>query len=579
MATEPAARSRPLPAELVAVLDEPGGGEVAILVRGPGSLVVDQVRQACPDRSVQVFQATTDKSALHAQLSAHGRYRALVVDLDNVPTRASMFRDVFLHLEPDGMLWFPTLREAGDDPDRRPRDRQLMPYLTKLIGARGLRAEGVDWRRRDEIAMSEAVGRLVIDEDSTLVTNRIASFAKMREHEMNAVLALRPDLGTVLEVRPALEFGSRATIRHNYIPYERHHEVFSVPPMSLRAYTDARCRSGGVAVSANLILPETFRHNQQARLRQLRAPNRSHYFADLTPRPPSGRLSGSYLYLDSEYPGHFGHFLSEVVSRLWGWGPAKSRYPDLKALISLPAGRAEPPSYIREIFAAAGIRPEDLVAFPADDSVIVERLIGVTPMFSMPDYVHPDIADVWSTLREHLPRTGGTSQPDRIFVRRPDESIRTCHNEAAVVARFEAAGFVAVRPETMPLGDQAAMFAEATVIAGFAGSAMLNLLYCPTPKRVILVGPESYTSNNEYLIASVLGHEIDQIGSRPDLAHPPGQWSVDAFYSNYSFDFDREGLLLDEVLAGLPRRRLTDRWKARAARPRLASKLPRRPTS
>ena len=43
------------------------------------------------------------------------------------------------------------------------------------------------------------------------------------------------------------------------------------------------------------------------------------------------------------------------------------------------------------------------------------------------------------------------------------------------------------------------------MIAGFAGSALVNLLYCDAGKRVIVVGPSSYTSSNDYMIGSILG--------------------------------------------------------------------------
>lgn len=555
MVAEPAASGRPLPAALVAALARPGGGGTALLTDDRPGGVEDQVRAANGDRPLRVLPAAA-ASVLHAELAAFGRYRAIVVETANDKHRAGFFRNVFLHLEPGGVVWFTTLRETGTPPGQRAADPHLTPYLATLVAARGLDPDGVDWRRRDEIGMARAVGAVLIDEDELVVTDRDACFAKLREDEANRVLALRPDLGTVLAEQPALSFASRATIRHNATPYEPHHEVFAVPAMSLRSYDDVVARPGGVVVSGARIWPESYRHNQQGRLRQLQAPNRSHFFADLpdlgAPRP----LPGSYFYLDSEYPGHFGHFVSEIVSRLWGWAPAKQSDPSLRALVSLPAGRSQLPGFCREIFAAAGIDPADVATFAADETVRPERLVGATPMLSMPDYVHPDLAGVWSTLREHLPRSPDLRVPDRIFIRRPEESIRVCHNEAEVVARFEAAGFVPVRPETLPLGDQAALFAEADVIAGFAGSAMLGLIYAPEPKRVILVGPESYTSNNEYLIASVLGHEIDHLGSRPEIAHPPGQWSREAFYSDYSFDPAREGVLLDEILAGLPRRRL-----------------------
>ena len=37
-------------------------------------------------------------------------------------------------------------------------------------------------------------------------------------------------------------------------------------------------------------------------------------------------------YLDNAYYDHFGHLMTEVLSKLWGWDRAKEEFPDLKAI-------------------------------------------------------------------------------------------------------------------------------------------------------------------------------------------------------------------------------------------------------
>jgi hypothetical protein len=36
------------------------------------------------------------------------------------------------------------------------------------------------------------------------------------------------------------------------------------------------------------------------------------------------KLSGQYYYLDGEYPKHFGHFMTEIIPRLYAWDAAAS---------------------------------------------------------------------------------------------------------------------------------------------------------------------------------------------------------------------------------------------------------------
>jgi hypothetical protein len=68
---------------------------------------------------------------------------------------------------------------------------------------------------------------------------------------------------------------------------------------------------------------------------------------------------------------------------------------------------------------------------------------------------------------------------------------------------------------------------------------------------VIVVGHAGYTPVNEYLMASVLGHRLDLVVSRPDVTRPEKGNTREAYHSDYAFDADREGRFLREVLTEL----------------------------
>jgi len=101
------------------------------------------------------------------------------------------------------------------------------------------------------------------------------------------------------------------------------------------------------------------------------------------------------------------------------------------------------------------------------------------------------------------------------------------------------AGFEIDFPEEMILADQIAMFRGADIVAGYAGSALFTLMFCRSPKQVIIVAPESYTATNEYLIGAVRGHSYDVFWSRPDS---------EAFRSSFTFDLECEGRMLKDHL-------------------------------
>ena len=95
------------------------------------------------------------------------------------------------------------------------------------------------------------------------------------------------------------------------------------------------------------------------------------------------------------------------------------------------------------------------------------------------------------------------------------------------------------------------MFRSAEVIAGFAGSAMFNLCLSGSPKSAIVISSESYTAQNEYMVSAVVGHDLDIAWCRAEIPMPEGRWQAKAFHSPFTFDFEREGRFVDELLRAL----------------------------
>jgi capsular polysaccharide biosynthesis protein len=265
---------------------------------------------------------------------------------------------------------------------------------------------------------------------------------------------------------------------------------------------------------------------------------------------PQETIEGAFYLLDSENSGHFGHLMTEVISRLWGWERAKQVNPDLKVIFRVRYVNERNPELEQAVFAAYGIRPDDIVW--VDHPVYLQTAYGATPMFhnATPHYVHPQIRAVWRRLREGLDRSG-SPRFDRVFLSRRDTlGNRRCLNRAEVEQRFAAEGFEIVYPEDYPMRHQAGMLEHARVVAGFGGSAMFNTLFAEHLEKMIVLNQEGYTARNEHLIALALGVDIHYLWSVPQVQHPEGGWSQEAYKSNWMFDFRRLGTALDELLAG-----------------------------
>jgi capsular polysaccharide biosynthesis protein len=183
--------------------------------------------------------------------------------------------------------------------------------------------------------------------------------------------------------------------------------------------------------------------------------------------------------------------------------------------------------------------------------VRVHRLLSASPMFSMPAYVHPRITDTWDLIGESLrSQAPERDYPRRIFCSRKHDK-RPCRNRDEVEALFVDQGFEVLFAEDYPLPEQAQLFHRADVVAGYAGSALFNVMFSDRRKHIIAVGSASYRASNEYMIAAVRGHKLDLVTCEPEIAQPATGFSKKAFESPYTCDMEREGAWLREILAAL----------------------------
>jgi capsular polysaccharide biosynthesis protein len=310
-----------------------------------------------------------------------------------------------------------------------------------------------------------------------------------------------------------------------------------------------------VVTAGSIILPETYRHGARSRLRNRYVTELSPDFADATQpawfveQPDDGTietLPGAYFHLDNEVRGHFGHMLTEVVSRLWAWEQAREADRSTRAIMHFNKRRGLAGWEI-DLLGAAGIPADDIVF--TRRPVRVERLVSATPMLSNPDYIHPGIAEVWRRIGDTLAsRSTADDTPKRIFIGRRIRK-RACRNATEVERYFESLGFTVVFPEDHPLPDQVRMFRQAELTAGFIGSGMFTLMFTPEPKTAILVASESYTGRNEVMMAGVLGHDLDIAWCRSEAEWVGDRFAAGGYQAGFTFDFDREGRSVREWVA------------------------------
>lgn len=529
---------------IVRLVDDVDTPVIAVVGGSRAEQIVERLRDRIPHAEIHAFAAKTSREHLHPALAAHGRFD-LVLDVTSGGKRSQrLFRAGLLHLRAGGTLVHVNHPVDGSDQGTG-NDSTYWPFLVRLLGVRGTKeTRGV---RKDDRALAAALRRVEIGPRHLMVTHNRAALALLRDERINEVARLRND-GSIRLVahHPPLRFESKARLPSDHVRDPAREPVtYDVPALSVREYREVVCRAGQVAVMGNLVLPESFRHHRYPRLRNRGLVPITPWFAADVPAPTTG-LEGSYLYLDGELRHHFGHVTSEQVARLWAWPAAKAADPGLRLLVSRERFREERPEWEYQLFEAAGVAREDVVSFV--EPVLVERMLGVTPMFSMPSYVHPDIAETWDRIGDSLEsRATDRERPERLFITRAPGSVRWCHQTSEVEEIFQRRGFLILRPELLPLPDQIALIRGADVVAGFAGSGMFNLMFAATPKRTVLVRSLGYTAANEYMIASVRGHSIDAVRCRPDVA-PRRRYSKEVFTSGFSFDLDTHGREVAAIL-------------------------------
>lgn len=537
-----------VPRQVAELLAARLGVERALVAVHPGSPgLLDEIRRALP--AAEVVELPADPTDRHLTMSARDRVDA-VVDAGAPGGRADRFQDTFWHLRPGRPYVVPggakevgrkagalgaLLRDAGTAPDeplrRRARRRRHQDVLVAL--KRHVRHEVLG-------------DHLVLEHDLPDV------LAKIREEECDVFLG--GGAGSrhrVLEVVPAGEPPRPPVFREGPEPRDPPTDRPIVrAPLSLRDYRDVVVAPLQLVADGRVLLPDSYRHHQ--------APMPTHKaLAELAPRfavpkRPIGsdvpRLEGTYLHLDDEARGHFGHVLTETLSRTWTWEKALEIDPEVRVIMGATRRRPTIAEWEYDFYAACGIPRDRIVLLALGSPVRVERLISGTAMWAQPEFVHPALRDTWRRVGDTLAATASPRDdwPRRIFASRRIAK-RGCVNGDQLEAEFRDAGFDVVFPEDYALGDQVALFRHAEVIAGYAGSGMFQALFVPEPTRVIQVASEAYFPRNEYLIAATLGHRLESVVCRAEpfdgkkLMHAP-----------FRYDPDREGPFLREVLADLP---------------------------
>lgn len=468
---------------------------------------------------------------------------------------AGLFTHLFLHLRRGGAYVVDRTVEGVGDPGGPTGGAQ--DRLLQVLAAGQDHDLDVGLSRR-ELEIAHHVERVLVNEKLLVATKLGRNPLKLGENHVGDLLAARePQIETsVLETRPAgrliatISEASYGPSRADPWP-----GTLEYPEMTVRHYEGDLVSLGSMRVyTGNTILPESFRWPRASYLTHPKLQSVTPLFARLDRPTPTDVLRGDFYFLDCVFPSHFGHLTTEVLCRLWGWERAKREIPGLRVLFHTNPSHGRDGSLERRLFTAYGIPESDLTW--SDRPVQLRSVVAASPMWHNrePYYAHPDIRETWARMTSGLLAGAEPASYERIFVSRGAalRLRRGCRNQEEVESFFAARGYHVFYPEELPLAEQVALFAGARVVAGFAGSAMTNLMHCRRLEAAVVISHNAYVARNEHLFASVLGSQLHYFWQKADIEPPPKvRRSKASDRSSFAFDFAAQGEDLGRVLAGL----------------------------
>jgi capsular polysaccharide biosynthesis protein len=232
-----------------------------------------------------------------------------------------------------------------------------------------------------------------------------------------------------------------------------------------------------------------------------------------------GWLEGKALILSSPGQGVYGHWLLDLVPRLY---------------LTATTGVADIPIYLNTLPAWAGVffesfslDPAKVRRFPHELTFVPE---AVVPSATKIGYTvaRRVVSDAWEQLRGYLqklapPRKGSAR---RLFISRSrlPTNIRTVTNIGEVEDRVRRRGYDVVHPQEHSVAEQSRLFAEARIVIGEDGSALHNIIFS-APGAIVLVLSVPGRMNLWHLgICETMGHKVTYLYAKPDQA---GGASVD----------------------------------------------------
>ena len=309
--------------------------------------------------------------------------------------------------------------------------------------------------------------------------------------------------------------------------YEADGKIFlescAYPKMTIAKLEGAVCLPHGLLVTASgCVIDECFQSRKERTFHH--ELNISDGFCSLKKPVSIVRRSGArVLWIDHQHMNHYGHFITDVLSKLWAYPLLRDQ--GLKVLVS-----DTNQWWIFKILEAYGLNVNDL--FILKEPTSFESVYVPTRAMQLYEYASPLFFPIGFAIArvDVEPVEAGM----KLYVTRRKQSRRRLVNEDAVEDLFRSHGYAIVVPEEVSIDRQIDLFKSATAVAGCSGSALYSVIYGrQIESLIVLASPDLIIKSEQLLFAHsgrplwlVVGERLPQHQDYvPGEVHNP--WHVD----------------------------------------------------
>jgi capsular polysaccharide biosynthesis protein len=283
----------------------------------------------------------------------------------------------------------------------------------------------------------------------------------------------------------------------------------------------ALCLKNQTILYNNKLLPDSFRH--YGLLSSHKSLKYNNVFKNFRLNKKKEKVKwqpGDSIFLSGEFSEEYGHFLLEVVSRLW-----ITDFIDISQykFIMNPNDHQQ---WQLDMIKALGIKEKQIVYL--EQPIKCERLHIPVQSYVLRKYTSTFAYKVWKKIGDYYDVGVG---PEKIYVSRSrlNNKRRRLVNEAEVEELMSSYGFSIIHPQELSFSEQVNCFRNAKIIVGPSGSAMYNCVFQKKSAKKLILSSDKFFKMNDVLINTSTKGQLNYFFGKANDVNKPGaraEWFV-----------------------------------------------------